>query len=412
MSKVLDKEKFRLPNLARPIRYEIHLLPNLENQVFKGTVNIELSILENTSYISLNVADIEILDMSLEKDSEKISNWEIDEDYEILKINFKDIIPIGKYNLFIKYNGILNDKLRGFYHSSFTDDKGQIQSIATTQFESTDARRAFPCFDEPDYKAVFSVKLSVEKNQFCLSNAEIKNQNEDEKNNIKFVEFEDTIPMSTYLVAFVVGPFEASKAVNVDGINLRIIYPKGKGHLCDFALELGEYALRYFSNYYKIPYPGDKLDMVAIPDFAAGAMENLGCITYREALLLVDKKQATSNELIRIADVICHEIAHMWFGDLVTMKWWNGIWLNEAFATFMATKAVADYNEDWDRWAQFSLEKSMAMDIDSLSTTRAIEYPVISPSDADGMFDLITYEKGGSILRMLEQFLGEDTFRQ
>ena len=412
MSKVLDKEKFRLPNLARPIRYEIHLLPNLENQVFKGTVNIELSILENTSYISLNVADIEILDMSLEKDSEKISNWEIDEDYEILKINFKDIIPIGKYNLFIKYNGILNDKLRGFYHSSFTDDKGQIQSIATTQFESTDARRAFPCFDEPDYKAVFSVKLSVEKNQFCLSNAEIKNQNEDEKNNIKIVEFEDTIPMSTYLVAFVVGPFEASKAVNVDGINLRIIYPKGKGHLCDFALELGEYALRYFSNYYKIPYPGDKLDMVAIPDFAAGAMENLGCITYREALLLVDKKQATSNELIRIADVICHEIAHMWFGDLVTMKWWNGIWLNEAFATFMATKAVADYNEDWDRWAQFSLEKSMAMDIDSLSTTRAIEYPVISPSDADGMFDLITYEKGGSILRMLEQFLGEDTFRQ
>ena len=412
MSKILDKEKFRLPNLARPIRYEIHLLPNLENQVFKGTVNIELSILENTSYISLNVADIEILDMSLEKDSEKISNWEIDEDYEILKINFKDIIPIGKYNLFIKYNGILNDKLRGFYHSSFTDDKGQIQSIATTQFESTDARRAFPCFDEPDYKAVFSVKLSVEKNQFCLSNAEIKNQNEDEKNNIKIVEFEDTIPMSTYLVAFVVGPFEASKAVNVDGINLRIIYPKGKGHLCDFALELGEYALRYFSNYYKIPYPGDKLDMVAIPDFAAGAMENLGCITYREALLLVDKKQATSNELIRIADVICHEIAHMWFGDLVTMKWWNGIWLNEAFATFMATKAVADYNEDWDRWAQFSLEKSMAMDIDSLSTTRAIEYPVISPSDADGMFDLITYEKGGSILRMLEQFLGEDTFRQ
>ena len=151
MSKVLDKEKFRLPNLARPIRYEIHLLPNLENQVFKGTVNIELSILENTSYISLNVADIEILDMSFEKDSEKISNWEIDEDYEILKINFKDIIPTGKYNLFIKYNGILNDKLRGFYHSSFTDDKGQIQSIATTQFESTDARRAFPCFDAVSY---------------------------------------------------------------------------------------------------------------------------------------------------------------------------------------------------------------------------------------------------------------------
>jgi len=412
MSKVLDKEKFRLPSNVRPIRYEINLSPNLRKQNFNGNVNIQLNILETTSSISLNVAELEIKKVSIDNNSDNISNWEIDEDYEILKINFSNKIEIGEHNLSLEFNGLLNDKLRGFYHSSFIDENGETQSIATTQFESTDARRAFPCFDEPEYKAVFSVTLTVEKELFCLSNAEIKQISEEENSTLKSIEFEDTIPMSTYLVAFIIGPFEASRTINVEGTNLRIIYPKGKGHLCEFSLEMGEYALRYFSNYYKIPYPGDKLDMVAIPDFAFGAMENLGCITYREALLLVDTQMATSNELIRIADVICHEIAHMWFGDLVTMKWWNGIWLNEAFATFMATRAVADYNSDWNRWAQFSLEKSMAMDIDSLTTTRAIEYPVISPSDADGMFDLITYEKGGSILRMLEQFLGEDIFRE
>ena len=298
-----------------------------------------------------------------------------------------------------------------FELQQYTDHHAANEQAIPTQFESTDARRAFPCFDEPEYKSVFSVSLIVNKDLFCVSNASIKSIDENHSDKLKKIEFENTIPMSTYLVAFIVGPFEASDPLNVKGTDLRIIYPKGKGHLCDFALELGKYSLEYFSNYYKIPYPGDKLDMIAIPDFAFGAMENLGCITYREALLLVNDKEATSNELIRIADVIAHEIAHMWFGDLVTMKWWNGIWLNEAFATFMATKAVADYKLEWDRWAQFSLEKSMAMDIDSLNTTRPIEYPVISPSDADGMFDLITYEKGGSILRMLEQFLGEEVFR-
>lgn len=418
MSQMLDKKKFRLPKNASPTKYKIELHPDLEAKAFEGKVEILLNILEESKNISINVADLEIKTIILKKNSAEIDNsisWNIDNDYEIMSINFEKPISIGEYSLSIGFSGILNDKLRGFYHSSFKDHNGNIQSIATTQFESTDARRAFPCFDEPEYKSVFSVSLILENELFCVSNAAEKSIDDEylksEGKTLKKVEFHDTIPMSTYLVAFIVGPFEASKEINVNGTNLRIIYPIGKGHLCDFALELGEYALDYFSKYYKIPYPGDKLDMIAVPDFAFGAMENLGCITYREALLLVDTDQATSNELIRIADVICHEIAHMWFGDLVTMKWWNGIWLNEAFATFMATKAVADYNKDWDRWAQFSLEKSMAMDIDSLSSTRPIEYPVISPTDADGMFDLITYEKGGSILRMLEQFLGENLFR-
>ena len=405
---------FRLPKYASPAKYHIELKPNLEQKTFEGIVQIEINILEKTNEISLNVADLEIHKISINQDSNiksKVSEWEIDKEYQIMKISFEDNLSVGQLILSIKYSGVLNDKLRGFYHSTFTDNNGIKQSIATTQFESTDARRAFPCFDEPEYKSVFSISLVIDKNLFCVSNAATKKVNENFSKGLKKVDFEDTIPMSTYLVAFIVGPFEASRTVKVSGTELRIIYPIGKGNLCDFALELGEYSLNYFSSYYKIPYPGDKLDMIAIPDFAFGAMENLGCITYREALLLVNDKEATSNELIRIADVIAHEIAHMWFGDLVTMKWWNGIWLNEAFATFMATKAVADYKKEWDRWAQFSLEKSMALDIDSLNSTRAIEYPVISPSDADGMFDLITYEKGGSILRMLEQFLGEEIFR-
>ena len=405
---------FRLPKYASPYKYHIELKPNLEQKTFEGNVQIEINILEKTNEISLNVAEIEVQEISVDQNSKiksKVSGWDIDNEYEIMKISFDDYLSEGQLILSLKYKGILNDKLRGFYHSTFTDNNGIKQSIATTQFESTDARRAFPCFDEPEYKAVFSVSLVIDKKLFCVSNAATKNINENFSDGLKKIDFEDTIPMSTYLVAFIVGPFEASRSVDVSGTELRIIYPIGKGHLCDFALELGEYSLNYFSSYYKIPYPGDKLDMIAIPDFAFGAMENLGCITYREALLLVNDKEATSNELIRIADVIAHEIAHMWFGDLVTMKWWNGIWLNEAFATFMATKAVADYKKEWNRWAQFSLEKSMALDIDSLDSTRAIEYPVISPSDADGMFDLITYEKGGSILRMLEQFLGQEIFR-
>ena len=407
-------ENFRLPKHSSPTRYKIELSPDLEQKRFQGKVEININILERTKEISLNVAELDIDTIAInlsDSNSIEILDWEIDDQYEIMKVNFSDYLSLGEINLSISYSGLLNDKLRGFYHSTFKDSEGITQSIATTQFESTDARRAFPCFDEPEYKAIFSVSLIVNKGLFCVSNAAIKNTDQNYAGELKKIDFEDTIPMSTYLVAFIVGPFEASKSIDVSGTELRIIYPIGKGHLCDFALKLGKYSLEYFSDYYKIPYPGDKLDMIAIPDFAFGAMENLGCITYREALLLVDDTKATSNELIRIADVIAHEIAHMWFGDLVTMKWWNGIWLNEAFATFMATKAVADFKKEWNRWAQFSLEKSMAMDIDSLNSTRPIEYPVISPSDADGMFDLITYEKGGSILRMLEQFLGEEIFR-
>ncbi|HMJ75300.1 MAG TPA: M1 family aminopeptidase, partial [Iamia sp.] len=233
----------------------------------------------------------------------------------------------------------------------------------------------------------------------------------------QLVHFNETMPMSTYLVAMVVGPLEATEPVQVpllgsdSTIPLRIAHVPGKEHLTPFAAESASFGLQFFADYYGIVYPGDKCDLIAVPDFAFGAMENLGCITFREVLLLVDPKRATHPELKNVADVIHHELAHMWFGDLVTMKWWNGIWLNEAFATFMEMKCTDAFRPAWDRWTAFGLARTGAFDTDSLASTRPIEFEVVSPADAEGMFDVLTYEKGAAVVRMLEQFLGEDRFR-
>ena len=225
------------------------------------------------------------------------------------------------------------------------------------------------------------------------------------------VRFAPTMVMSTYLVAFVVGPLEMTEPVDVNGTPLRIVHVPGKSHLTGFALESGAFALDYFAAYFDVTYPGDKVDLVAIPDFAFGAMENLGCITFRETLLLVDPNQSTQPELQRVADVIHHELAHMWFGNLVTMKWWNGLWLNEAFATFMEMKCTDAFRPLWQRWVDFGISRSEAFDVDSLASTRPIEFEVISPADAEGMFDALTYEKGAAVVRMLEQHLGEESFQ-
>jgi puromycin-sensitive aminopeptidase len=283
--------------------------------------------------------------------------------------------------------------------------------IATTQFEATDARRAFPCWDEPDFKAVFAVTLVVPEELLAVSNSAEISREPAGDGRVR-ITYADTIKMSTYLVAFVVGPFESTDTIDVDGVPLRIIAPRGKGHLTAFALECGAFCLRYLRDYYGIPYPGDKVDMIAIPDFAFGAMENLGAITYRETALLVDPSQASQAELVRILDVIAHELAHMWFGDLVTMKWWDGIWLNEAFATFMEMKATDAMRPEWKRWLAFgATERPWAYGTDSLASSRPVEFEVMSPDEANEMFDSLTYGKGSSVLRMIEQYLGEEVFR-
>ena len=216
--------------------------------------------------------------------------------------------------------------------------------------------------------------------------------------------------MSTYLVAFIVGPLEATEPVDVDGTPLRVAFVPGKAHMAPFALEIGAHSLRFFTDYFGIPYPGSKLDMIALPDFAFGAMENLGAVTFRETALLVDETTASRLERERVADVVAHELAHMWFGDLVTMKWWNGIWLNEAFATFMELLAVDAFRPDWDRWVSFGASRAGAMVIDGMRSTRPIEFPVVAPEEAEGMFDVLTYQKGAAVVRMLEQYLGTEPF--
>jgi len=403
----------RLPSFVVPSHYRISLEPNLDEATFSGSVEIEVEIGQATDNIQINSADLAITSaIVLDAVGGKTvaSGVEHDEKMERATLSFDSELSSGPYTIVTEFTGILNDKLHGFYRSVFTDNDGVEHSIATTQFESTHARRAFPCFDEPAFKASYGVTLVVPSGQFAVSNGPDISTT-DLGDGRKSILFEDTMVMSTYLVAFIVGPFEATDPVDVDGVPLRIVHPIGKGHLTDYSLEAGTFALKFFSKYYGIPYPGQKLDMVAVPDFAFGAMENLGCITYREVLLLVDKSRSTEPELLRVADVIAHEIAHMWFGDLVTMEWWNGIWLNEAFATFMATMCSDNFNADWGRWNQFSLERSMAFDVDSLANTRPIEIEVNSPDDAEAMFDLLTYEKGGSVLRMLEQYLGEEEFK-
>jgi puromycin-sensitive aminopeptidase len=301
---------------------------------------------------------------------------------------------------------VLNDKLRGFYRSTYVDDDGTEQVIATTQMQATDCRRAFPCWDEPEFKAVFAITLDVADDLTAISNGPRSSARPPTGRDRRVIRFADTMPMSSYLVAFVVGRLEATDTVDVDGIPLRVVHVPGKGHLTEFGLDVGAFCLRWFQEYYGIAYPGDKVDLVALPDFAAGAMENLGCITFRESLLLVDPATSTQRERQLVADVVAHELAHMWFGDLVTMRWWNGIWLNEAFATFMEIAACDAYRPDWERWTSFGVERSAGVRDRLARSTRPVEFEVRSPADCDGMFDVLTYQKGGALLRMLEQYLG------
>ena len=413
-----EPNPYRLDGPIRPVRYELTLEPDLEAATFAGEVLISVLVTAPTDTIACNALDLDILAADLTEgplsDGSPLAVTGVALDAETERVTFtleRTLLP-GEAHLRIRFNGQLNDKLRGFYRSTFTDTDGVEQVIATTQFEATDARRAFPCWDEPDHKASFAISLIVDEDLFAVSNAsELSRVPAPDRTGKHLVRFAETIVMSTYLVAFVVGPLEATAPIDVDGTPMRVIYPKGKGHLTDFALEVGAFCLRHFTNYYGIPYPGDKLDLVAVPDFAFGAMENLGCVTFREILLLVDPATTTQAELLNVTDVINHELAHMWFGDLVTMKWWNGIWLNEAFATFMEMHATDAFRPQWDRWTTFGLSRTAAFDTDSLTSTRPIEYPVISPADAEGMFDILTYEKGAAVVRMLEQYLGEDQFR-
>jgi puromycin-sensitive aminopeptidase len=396
---------YRLPRTVLPSKYAVSLSPDLDKASFTGSVTISAEATQTVNEIVLNAIELDI--HAVEVNGSPVP-FSLNEELERLIIDVA--VSPGPITLHISFTGTLNDKLRGFYRSTFTDENGAIRTIATTQMQSTDCRRAFPCFDEPDFKATFAIDITCDADLLAVSNGrEIRR--ETQPNGQVRIWFSETMLMSTYLVAFVVGPLEATEPVMVGSLPLRVIHVPGKSHLTEFGLRVGAFCIEWFENYYGIPYPSDKCDLLALPDFAAGAMENLGCITFREVLLLVDPATSTQIEQELVAAVVAHELAHMWFGDLVTMRWWNGIWLNEAFATFMEVAATDAFAPQWTMWTSFGLDRSAAFEVDSLHSTRTVEFPVESPADADGMFDVLTYQKGGALLRMLEQYLGPDRFR-
>src|SRR5216684_9002369 len=406
-----SSQDYRLPKTVTPHRYEIRLTPDLQAFTFQGEVNIAVVVNETTDDVVLNALELEIDKVTAERGGKSVAaKVEPEPAKERAHLRFAEKLSSGQWTLKIAFRGILNDKLHGFYRSQYQDASGKTHVAATTQFESTDARRAFPCWDEPEIKASYKVILIVDKELAAISNGGQESER-DIGHGKKEVVFKETIKMSTYLLAFIVGEFVATAPVDA-GTPLRIVHVPGKESLTNWAKQIGAFSLKFFADYYGLAYPGDKLDLIAIPDFASGAMENLGAITFRETALLADDKTASRAELERVADVVSHENAHMWFGDLVTMRWWNGIWLNEAFATFMEMLAVDAWKPNWKRWESFSVSRAAAMAIDALKSTRSIEYTVLSPEDCRSMFDIHTYEKGAAVLRMLEQFLGAENFRR
>jgi puromycin-sensitive aminopeptidase len=404
-------DPYRLPRTVVPRRYDLRLDPDLTTLTFTGEATIAISVEEPVREIVLNAIDLTIREVRAEGPGgrRRQGTASLEPEAERARLAFDGELERGDWRLRLAWTGTLNDKLRGFYRSTYKDPTGATRTLAATQFEATDARRALPCWDEPDFKAVFRTTLAIDPALTAVSNTRIVDERRE--GGKKVLRFADTIVMSTYLLAFIVGELESTEPVMAGSTPVRLWCVPGKRHLTRFGHEIAVASLRFFEDYYGLPYPGDKLDLIAIPDFAAGAMENLGAITYRETALLVDASQATHAELERVADVVAHENAHMWFGDLVTMTWWNGIWLNEAFATFMEMLAVDAWKPAWRRWSTFGVSRAAAFSTDGLWSTRPIEFPVRAPREADAMFDVLTYEKGASVLRMLEQYLGADVFR-
>ena len=403
---------YRIAPTVVPSAYRLRLRPDITAATFTGTVEISLEIVQPVRVIVLNAIELDVEPATLVVAGRTLHSSApvLNDEFETATFHFDDELPVGEATFVVSFRGTLNDQLRGFYRSTFNDDDGVQHVIATTQFATTDARRAFPCWDDPAVKATFQVTLEVPEALAAFANTrDLATRSLGE--GYREVTFAESMVMSTYLVAFVVGDFVASRATAVAGTTLRVIYPVGKGHLIDWACEVAVHALEFFSDYFAIDYPGDKVDLIAIPDFAAGAMENLGLITFRETDLLIDPETASIPELERVALVVNHELAHMWFGDLVTMEWWEGIWLNEAFATFMESICTDHFRPEWQKWVRFHPMREAAFAVDAQHSTRPIEFRVVSPDECRGMFDVLTYIKGCAVLRMLEQYLGATTFR-
>lgn len=397
----------RLPAGIVPEHYQLTFTPNLKDATFSGDEIIDVRLVKPATTIMLNAAEIKFVSATIESHGATLNaKVTTDDDREQANIIAPHMIAAGSARLHIAFTGILNDKLRGFYLSETPKRR-----YAVTQFESTDARRAFPCFDEPDKKATFDITLIVDKGDTAISNEKLVSDTAGPGDSQHTLKFATTKKLSTYLVALLVGDFQCLDG-SADGIPIRACSTPDKKDQGKFALESAEYIMHYYNDYFGIKYPFGKLDLIAIPDFEAGAMENAGAITYRESFMLLDPKVATVDNYELVASVVAHEMAHQWFGDLVTMKWWDNLWLNEGFATWMESKPVAKWKPEWHEELNEVAETSRTLNLDSLKNTRPIRQKAETPAEINELFDGIAYGKAGSVLRMVEHYVGPELFRQ
>jgi len=397
----------RLSGDVVPEHYALWFGPDLDAETFAGRATIDVVLRTPSRAITLNAAELTFGRVAIRAGGRTQSaTVALDAAAETVTLAVADPIPQGPASIDIDYTGILNDKLRGFYISEANGRK-----YAITQMEPTDARRAFPSFDEPAYKATFDVSLTIDAGDSAIANGRQLSDTPGPEPGRHTLTFARTPRMSTYLVAMLVGDFVCRDGA-ADGTPIRACSTPDKLPLTGFALEAAQFQLAFFNRYFGIDYPFDKLDIVAVPDFAAGAMENAGAITFRERLLLLDPATSSLNARKRVAGIISHELAHQWFGNLVTMAWWDDIWLNEGFATWLANKPLAAWRPEWAVELDDAADTQSALGIDALGSTRAIRLHVETPAEINQVFDGIAYEKTAAVLRMMEHYVGPDEFRR
>ncbi len=396
----------RLPTNVTPSHYELSVTPDLEKATFGGSERIEVTLQSAARTITLNAAEIEFDTVTISAGGRtQRARVTLAPSRDQATFSVARAIPAGKAEVEINYRGILNDQLRGLYLS-----KANKRRYAVTQLEATDARRMFPSFDEPAYKATFALSATIDDGDHAISNGAVLSDTPGPGARKHTVRFETTATMSTYLVALAVGDFVCESG-QADGVPIRICATPDKKGQTGLALEAAEEILRYYNRYYAVKYPFKKLDVVAVPDFSAGAMENTAAIFYRETLLLADPRTASVPIRKDIALVLAHEMAHQWFGDLVTMNWWDDIWLNEGFANWMETRPLKAWKPEWHMELDEAQSNQVAMRLDALHSTRPIRATASTPDQINELFDPIAYEKGAAVLRMVEGWVGEDAFR-
>ncbi|KAG0434406.1 putative M1 family aminopeptidase 2, partial [Dictyocoela muelleri] len=399
--KVVKHETRTLSSDVVPRHYEIFI--NHKDDEFNGTVVIDLEIKKETETVKINSKGLKIKNCEIFGEKCEFS----DEKDEEIEIKVPEKIK-GAGNMKLEFEGRLSYNMEGFYVSQYFVN-GVKKKLYSTHFEPTHARMLIPCFDQPDMKATFKLTLETE-NVEVISNTHGKSKLL--SNGRKVTTFEETPKMSTYLLAFVIGELEYHEEY-LNNIQIRVYTIEGEKGKGEYAIRVAAQCLDFFQRYFSFPYPLKKLDLVGIPEFSMGAMENWGIVTFRETALLYDPYNSNVHQKKRIAEVVCHELAHQWFGNLVTMKWWDDLWLNEGFATYAASLAMDNIQiVNWDVWTDFiASETDRGMEEDALNSSHPIKVDVYDPNDIDQIFDGISYSKSASLIRMIEKFLGNDKFK-